>query len=74
MLRASLEQRGGEFLADAAVTPQAFVQQSRRIMSSYAPARLDRPSSVVITPEDAQPAVPASFGPSLPSQEEVTEV
>ena len=63
--RRSLEQRRGEHLADAAVAPQAFVQQARQVMGSFAASaqRVDRPSSVVITPEDAVPGVPTSFGP-----------
>ena len=64
--RRSLEQRRGEVIADAAVTPQAFVQQARSIMRSYVSTpRVDRPSSVRITPEDAQPGVPTSFQPPM---------
>ena len=62
--RRSLDQRRGEVIADAAVTPQAFVHQARSIMKTYAQtARVDRPSSVRITPQDAEPGVPTTFQP-----------
>ena len=56
----SLEQRRGEFMADAAVTPQAFVNQSRRLMQANQ-SRVDRPSSVQITPEDGHAGLPCSL-------------
>ena len=73
--RRSLEQRRGERLADAAVTPQAFVQRARHVMDTFAagPQRVDRPSSVVITPEDAVPGLPTSFGPQ-PIEENSVDV
>ena len=59
-------------MSEAAVTPQAFVQQSRMVMSSFASPvtpRVDRPSTVTITPEEATPGVPQSFGPAAEDSE-----
>ena len=70
--RRSLDHRRGECMSEAAVTPQAFVQQSRMVMSSFASPvtpRVDRPSTVTITPEEATPGVPQSFGPAAEDSE-----
>lgn len=59
-------------MSEAAVTPQAFVQQSRAVLSSYAvqvTPRVNRPSTVTITPEQPSPGVPQSFGPAKPDDE-----
>ncbi|CAK9059925.1 unnamed protein product [Durusdinium trenchii] len=56
--RRSLEQRRGEQLADAAVTPQFFVEQTRAVMSalpSQSAPRVQRPSTMTITPATAEP-------------------
>ena len=73
--RRSLEQRRGEQLADAAVTPQFFVEQTRAVMSalpSQSAPRVQRPSTVTITPATAEPGVPTSFGPA--AEEVITDV
>ena len=73
--RRSLEQRRGEQLADAAVTPQFFVEQARAVMSalpSQGAPRVQRPSTVTITPANAEPGAPTSFGPA--AEEVITDV
>ena len=71
--RRSFDQRRGEVIADAAVTPQAFVHQARSVMKAYAQtARVDRPSSVRITLEEAEPGVSTSFQP--PGTDDLVDV